>query len=80
MDEPSAALGATESATVNELISSINQTGLSIILISHRIPEVLSLAHRVLVMKRGRRVDVVDAASITVEECVNLIVQGNENR
>ena len=80
MDDPSAALGATESATVNELISSINQTGLSIILISHRIPEVLSLAHRVLVMKRGRRVDVVDAASITVEECVNLIVQGNENR
>ena len=78
MDEPSAALGATESSTVNDLISSINRSGLSIILISHRIPEVLSLAHRVLVMKRGRRVGVVDAAATTVEECVNLIVQGND--
>ena len=78
MDEPSAALGATESATVNELITSINQAGLSIILISHRIPEVLSLAHRVLVMKRGRRVDIVDAATLTVEACVNLIVTGND--
>jgi simple sugar transport system ATP-binding protein len=76
MDEPSAALGSVESATVLELIRSLREHGVSVIVISHRIPEVLGLADRVLVMKRGQRVAVVDGATITVEECVNLIVSG----
>ncbi len=76
MDEPSAALGATESETVLELIREIRSHGLSIVIISHRIPEVLSLADRVVVMKRGERVATLDAGSTTVEECVNQIVAG----
>jgi simple sugar transport system ATP-binding protein len=48
----------------------------SVIVISHRIPEILGLADRILVMKRGQRVAVVDAQSTSVEECVNLIVSG----
>ena len=76
MDEPSAALGATESATVTELIRDIRSDGLSIMIISHRIPEVLDLADRVMVMKRGERVATLDARETSVEECVNLIVAG----
>ena len=76
MDEPSAALGATESATVTELIRDIRRDGLSIMIISHRIPEVLELADRVMVMKRGEHVATLDARSTSVEECVNLIVAG----
>jgi ABC-type sugar transport system ATPase subunit len=76
MDEPSAALGSVESATVLELIRSLRGHGVSVIVISHRIPEVLDLADRILVMKRGRCVAVVDAAMTTVEACVNLIVSG----
>jgi ABC-type sugar transport system ATPase subunit len=76
MDEPSAALGATESATVLELIRGLHEHGVSVIVISHRIPEVLELADRVLIMKRGQRVDVVEASSLTVDRCVNLIVSG----
>ena len=76
MDEPSAALGATESATVLELIRSLHEHGVSVIVISHRIPEVLDIADRVAVMKRGRHVATVDAATTSVEDCVNLIVSG----
>ena len=76
MDEPSAALGAVESATVLELIRDIRRDGLSIMIISHRIPEVLELADRVMVMKRGERVAMLDARATSVEECVNLIVAG----
>lgn len=76
MDEPSAALGAAESATVLELIRSLRAHGVSVIVISHRIPEIIELADRILVMKGGRRVTVVDAATTSVIECVNLIVSG----
>ena len=76
MDEPSAALGAVESATVLELIREVRSHGLSIMIISHRIPEVLGLADRVAVMKNGQLVAVLDAATTTTEECVNLIVAG----
>ena len=45
-------------------------------IISHRIPEVLDLADRVMVMKRGEHVATLDARATSVEECVNLIVAG----
>ncbi len=76
MDEPSAALGATESATVVDLIGSLREHGVSVIIISHRIPEILGLANRVLIMKAGRGVAVVDAKTTSVDECVNIIVSG----
>jgi simple sugar transport system ATP-binding protein len=76
MDEPSAALGATESATVLDLIRGLHEHGVSVIVISHRIPEVLDIADRVVVMKGGRHVATVAAATTSVEECVNLIVSG----
>jgi simple sugar transport system ATP-binding protein len=76
MDEPSAALGATESATVLEIIRGLHEHGVTVMVISHRIPEVLGIADRVLVMKGGRRVAIVDAKTTSVEDCVNLIVSG----
>jgi ABC-type sugar transport system ATPase subunit len=76
MDEPSAALGATESATVLDIIKGLRDHGISVILISHRIPEVLATASRVLVMKGGQHVVVLDASKSSVDECVNFIVAG----
>jgi simple sugar transport system ATP-binding protein len=76
MDEPSAALGATESATVLALIRGLHEHGVSVMVISHRIPEILDIADRIVVMKGGRRVATVEAATTSVEDCVNLIVSG----
>jgi simple sugar transport system ATP-binding protein len=78
MDEPSAALGATESETVMQLIRTLREHGLSIMMISHRIPEVLELADRVAVLKRGELVGVVDAKGFTVDACVRMIVAGRD--
>ena len=61
---------------MTELIRDIRRDGLSIMIISHRIPEVLDLADRVMVMKRGEHVATLDARATSVEECVNLIVAG----
>ena len=76
MDEPSAALGPAEAATVLELVRGLRAHGTSVIMISHRIPEVLEVADRVLVLKAGRGVAVLDTANTTVEECVSIIVSG----
>lgn len=76
MDEPSAALGATETATVLEAIQALRTHGHSIIVISHRIPDLLTLCDRISVLKQGENVATIDARSATVETCVNLIVGG----
>ena len=77
MDEPTAALGTTESHGVNELIVRLRDRGYAVIVISHRIPEVLELADRLLVMKGGRRVYHGTTETLDVERCVQLIVQGD---
>lgn len=76
MDEPSAALGATESKTVLESIASLRSHGHSIIVISHRLPELLDLCDRVTILKQGEKVATVRADATSVEQCVNMIVAG----
>jgi simple sugar transport system ATP-binding protein len=76
MDEPTAALGTTESQGVNELILRLRDRGYAVIVISHRIPEVLALADRLLVMKGGRCAYHGPTDVLDVERTVQLIVQG----
>ena len=76
MDEPSAALGVAEAATVIELIHGLQKSGHSVIVISHRIPELIELSDRIMVMKAGHRVAVLDSRSTSLEECAALIVSG----
>ena len=76
MDEPSAALGIAEAATVLELIRSLKKSGHSIIVISHRIQELIDLSDRIMVMKAGRRVAVLDSRSTTLEQVAATIVSG----
>nr|BFE61200.1 ATP-binding cassette domain-containing protein [Dactylosporangium thailandense] len=77
MDEPTAALGTTESRAVNDLIVRLRDRGYAVVVISHRIPELLELADRLLVMKGGRQVHHGPTSELDVERCVQLIVQGS---
>jgi fructose transport system ATP-binding protein len=73
MDEPTAALGVRESRGVLELIQRINEQGLSVILISHNMPQVLEITHRITVLRHGERVGVVKTVDTNVEQVVRLI-------
>ena len=73
MDEPTAALGVSETAAVMDVIRRINDHGLAIILISHNLPQVLELSDRVMVMRAGRRVACVRTADTNMEQIVRLI-------
>lgn len=56
MDEPTSALSATECETLFKVVRQLADAGVAIIYTSHRIDEVLALAHRVTVLRDGRRV------------------------
>jgi simple sugar transport system ATP-binding protein len=70
MDEPTAALGVVQRERVLDVIKRVRDQGIGVVLISHNMPEVLSVADRIEVLRLGRRVARFTAADTTVEELV----------
>lgn len=54
LDEPTAALGITQTASVLELIRTVAANGAAVILISHDVDTVLEVADRVVVLRQGQ--------------------------
>ena len=73
LDEPTAALGVRETAAVVEVIRRIKEHGLSIILISHNLPQVLQLSDRVMVLRAGRNAGSVPTGETGMEQIVRMI-------
>lgn len=78
MDEPTAALGVTEANKLLGLIRNLRERGLSILLITQRIPDVLAIADRVFVLKGGQRQDVLEVSKVTLDDVVTMIVRGKD--
>jgi len=78
MDEPTAALGVTEANKLLGLIKNMKDLGLSILLITQRIPDILAIADRVFVLKGGRRQDVLNVGEVTLDAIITLIVKGKD--
>ncbi len=79
LDEPTAALGVREASTLLTQIKVWKDEGLSIILITQRIPDVLAVGDRVMVLKGGVRQDILDVSSCKLDDIVNLIIKGRNN-
>jgi ABC-type sugar transport system ATPase subunit len=74
MDEPTAALGVRESRKVLDLIRHLRAGGTGVVVISHNLQHVFSIADRILVLRRGRVAGVRQHALTTPDEIVKLIV------
>ncbi|MCX5515357.1 sugar ABC transporter ATP-binding protein [Kaistia algarum] len=59
LDEPTAALGVRETGQVLDLITRVRDQGLSVVLISHSMPDVFQIADRIHIHRLGRRAAVV---------------------
>lgn len=79
MDEPTAALGVPEQRKVLALIRSLRQQNIPVILISHTMHDVMAVADRMVVMRRGRIVANIQRADASEELIVKHIVGSAEN-
>ncbi|WP_245426605.1 ATP-binding cassette domain-containing protein [Mesorhizobium sp. YM1C-6-2] len=73
MDEPTAAISVRQVAEVLNLIRELRSKGIAVVLISHRMPDVFTVADRVIVMRRGRKVADKQIARSSPEEVTGLI-------
>jgi ABC-type sugar transport system ATPase subunit len=74
MDEPTAALGVRQSGIVLDSIRAATARGLSVLLVSHDLPRVLEVAHRVVIMRLGRLVASLDASRATIQQIVEIML------
>jgi simple sugar transport system ATP-binding protein len=73
MDEPTAAISVRQVAEVLSLIQRLRDQGVTVVLISHRMPDVFTVADRVIVLRRGRKVADKRIADSSPEEVTGLI-------
>ena len=78
MDEPTAAISVRQVAEVLDLIRRLRDSGMAIILISHRMPDVFAVCDRVMVMRRGRKVADKPINATSPEEVTGLITGASQ--
>ena len=70
MDEPTAALGVVQTRNVLDQIRRVRDHGLSVVLISHNMPEVFEVADRIEVLRLGKRVARMRPSEVSMEDIV----------
>ena len=68
LDEPTSSLNEKDSAALLELLKGFKAQGISSILITHKLNEVLKVADRITVIRDGKTVDTLDVHSGKVDE------------
>ena len=74
LDEPTAVLTPQEAGELFEVIRSLTGRGKSIIFISHKLNEVLEVADRITVLRRGKLIETLPAEGATEESLARLMV------
>ena len=77
LDEPTAVLTPAETEQLFNTLRSLQKEAKTIILITHKLDEVLSVSDTVSVMRRGRMVATKSTASVTKSDLANLMVGRN---
>jgi general nucleoside transport system ATP-binding protein len=74
LDEPTAVLTPQEARELFEILRTLQREGMSIVFISHKLNEVLEIADRITVLRRGKKVETLPAAGATEESLARLMV------
>jgi ribose transport system ATP-binding protein len=73
-DEPTAVLGARDADRLHEIIAVLQESGVGIVYISHRLEEVFRIADRMTVMKDGALVGVTSPRESTIDDVIRMMV------
>jgi len=74
LDEPTAVLTPQEASDLFEILGTLRREGISIIFISHKLNEVLDIADRITVLRRGKTIETVPRAGATEESLARAMV------
>ncbi len=80
LDEPTAALGVTQTRVVLDLIRRLKDQGIAVIVISHNLNDVQSVADRVAVLRLGRMAAVGPLSEFDAQSIVDLMTTGTSSR
>ncbi len=76
LDEPTAALGVSQTAQVLDLVRRLADNGLAVLIISHNMNDVFAVADRIVALYLGRTAAQVRTSEVTYAQVVELITAG----
>jgi ABC-type sugar transport system ATPase subunit len=79
MDEPTAALGVSQTAMVLDLIKRLSSRGIAVLVISHNLNDVFSVADQIAVLHLGRMAAQGPAGDFDTQSAVELITTGSRS-
>ena len=74
LDEPTAVLTPQEARELFEILRTLTREGMSVIFITHKLNEVLDIADRITVLRRGKQIDTVSRAGATEDGLARMMV------
>jgi len=74
LDEPTTALGPDEVDLLHRMIRARAQRGVGIVYVSHRLPEVLTIANRISVLRDGKSQGTYNASDMSEKDLVSLMI------
>jgi simple sugar transport system ATP-binding protein len=80
LDEPTAALGVRQTQSVLNTIRRVRDHGIGVVFISHSMPQVMEVADRIQVLRRGRRVATLRACDTSMDQLVAMMTGATEGR
>jgi len=77
VDEPTNGIDVGAKAEIHKILRDLSEAGMGIILVSSELPEILAIADRILVMRRGRIAGEFDGATATQEQLMSKAILGS---
>ena len=72
LDEPTRGVDVGAKSEIHRIVSSLAKTGLTIIMISSDMPELLGMCDRLMVLKGGKKTGVLDRSEFSQEKVLKL--------
>ncbi|GJL80626.1 MAG: sugar ABC transporter ATP-binding protein [marine bacterium B5-7] len=76
MDEPTAALGIREKSRVLDLIRRLRDNGISIVLVSHNMDDVVSVTDRIAVLRGGKHIGTLTTTDVDADRLSHIVMSG----
>ena len=76
LDEPTRGIDVGAKKSIYEIMRSLSEEGIAILMISSELPEILGMSDRIAVMKGGRILSIMDVADASQEKIMTLVTEG----